>query len=75
MRNITTPPEEDQATATGTLHTRLTALCPGLPRRAGARKVKHVHKKFGEDRTCNSEDTITDRQTHRHKHARLLGAE
>jgi len=23
----------------------------------------HMHKKFGEDRTCSSEDMIADRQT------------
>jgi len=40
--HITTPPEEDRATAIG-----------------------NMLKKFDEDQTCNSEDMITDRQTHR----------
>ena len=26
----------------------------------------NMHKKFGEDRTCSSEDMIVDRQTDRH---------
>jgi len=38
--HITTPAEEDRATAIG-----------------------NMHKKFGEDRTCISEDMIADRQT------------
>jgi len=34
----------------------------------------NMHKKFGEDRTCTSEDMIADRQTHtdRHTHHNTL---
>jgi len=30
--------------------------------------IGNMHKKFGEDRTCSSEDMIADRQTHTHTH-------
>jgi len=30
--------------------------------------IGNVHRNFGEDRTCSSEDTIADRQTQKHTH-------
>jgi len=31
--------------------------------------IDNMHQKFGEDRTCNSEDMTADRQTHTDRHA------
>jgi len=36
-----------------------------------ATTVGNMHKKFGEDRTCSSNDMIADRQTHR-QHSLLV---
>jgi len=30
--------------------------------------IGNKHKKFGEDKTCSSEDVITDRHIHTHRH-------
>jgi len=31
-----------------------------------------MHKNFGEDRTCSSEDMTADRQTHTHTHRQTV---
>ena len=33
-----------------------------------ATAIGNMHEKFGEDRTCSSEDINADRQTHTHTH-------
>jgi len=45
--------------------------CQFLPpnqqcRSTEGKAIGNMHQKFGEDRTCSSEDMIADRQTHRH---------
>ena len=46
------------------------------PQEDRAPAIGNTHKKFGEDRTCSSEDIIADRQTRSLQYsAPLLGAE
>ena len=48
--------------------TRSTYRITMLPEQDRATAIGNMHKKFGEDRTCSSEDTIADRQTHTDTH-------
>jgi len=38
------------------------------PKEDRATAIDNMHKIFGKDRTCSSEDMIADRQTHRQTH-------